>query len=295
MLRLPPVGGMQAFVHTARLGSVKAAAESLALSSPALTRRIQALEEFVGVRLFERNHNAMQLSPEGASFLAEIAPHVDALAAAVERISGPNKGMRIRISVPSLFASQRLMPILPSLRDRHPNLQVAVDTAANRIARLGDELDAAIVVASSVDQRFYSRLLDEGWVAAIGSQTLQESSRRVRKLSDMKKSTILLHRDMPANFDAWRKAIGFPDLEPREISYFDSGQLVLEAAAQGLGVAFMLESHLVSSTDDRLVQLFEQTAKSPYSYWFVCEEGALSRRSVRLFHDWLFETFTKQT
>jgi LysR family glycine cleavage system transcriptional activator len=70
---------------------------------------------------------------------------------------------------------------------------------------------------------------------------------------------------------------------------------VLEAAAQGLGVAFMLESHLVSSTDDRLVQLFEQTAKSPYSYWFVCEEGALSRRSVRLFHDWLFETFTKQT
>lgn len=295
MRRLPPVGAMQAFVHVARLGSVKAAAESLALSSPALTRRIQALEEFVGVRLFERQHNAMALSPEGASFLPEVAPHVDALAAAVERISGPSKGMRLRISVPSLFASQRLMPILPSLRDRHPNLQVAVDTAANRLGRLGDELDSAIVVASSVDERFYSRFLDEGWVAAIGSRALQESRGAVHKLSDLKKATILLHRDMPANFDAWRKAIGFPDLEPREVSYYDSGQLVLEAAAQGLGVAFMLESHLVRSTDDRLVQLFDETAKSPYSYWFACEEGALSRKSVRVFHDWLLETFTTRT
>ena len=70
MRRLPPVGAMQAFVHVARLGSVKAAAESLALSSPALTRRIQALEDFVGIPLFERQHNTIQLNPEGSSFLA---------------------------------------------------------------------------------------------------------------------------------------------------------------------------------------------------------------------------------
>lgn len=291
MRRLPPVGSMQAFVHVARLGSVKAAAESLALSSPALTRRIQALEEFVGVRLFERIHNAMQLSPEGASFLAEVAPHVDALADAVERVSGPSRGMRIRISVPSLFASQRLMPILPSLRDRHPNLQVAVDTASNRLARIGDELDAAIVVTTDIDQKFYSRFLEEGRVIAIGSCALQEGERAVHKLSDLKQASVLLHRDMAGNFDAWRKAIGFPDLEPRETSYFDSGQLVLEAAAQGMGVAFMLESHLDCSTDERLVRLFEQRATSPYSYWFVCGQGSLSRRPVRLFHDWLFETF----
>src|SRR5438874_8238907 len=164
MRRLPPVGSMQAFVHVARLGSVKAAAESLALSSPALTRRIQALEEFVGVRLFERQHNAMQLSAEGASFLDEIAPHVDALAAAVERASGPDKAMRIRLSVPSLFASQRLMPLLPSLKDRHPNLQVSVDTASSRLSRLGSELDAAIVVATHIDDNVYSRFLEEGRV-----------------------------------------------------------------------------------------------------------------------------------
>lgn len=291
MPRLPPVGAMQAFVHVARFGTVKAAAEALSLSPPALTRRIQSLEDFVGVRLFDRQHNAMALSPEGASFLADVAPHVEALSAAVERVRGPSKGMRVRITVPSLFASQRLIPMLPSLRERHPNIQVAVDTAANRLGRLGDDVDAAIVVASSVEEKYYSRFLEQGRIAAIASPELAEGKGAIRKLTDLKRATVLLHRDMPGNFDAWRKSAGFPGLNPREISYFDSGQLVLEAAAQGLGVAFMLESHLRCSTDGRLVQLFEHTTRSPYSYWFACEEGALSRRPIRLFHDWLFENF----
>jgi LysR family glycine cleavage system transcriptional activator len=275
---------MQAFVHVARLGSVKAAAESLALSAPALTRRIQTLEEFVGLPLFERQHNAMQLNPEGASFLAEVAPHVDALATAIERVSGPSKGMRIRLTVPSLFASQRLMPLLPSLRERHPNLHVDVDTAANRLARLGDELDAAIVIASSVDQKFYSRLLERARVIAIASYAVADPA-------ELANQPILMHRDMRGNFDAWRKAAGLPDLEPLNTSYYDSGQLVLDAAAQGLGVAFMLDTHLNLSSDSRLVQLFNVTAISPYSYWFACKEEALERRAVRSFHDWLFDTF----
>src|SRR5688500_17138750 len=48
MKRMPPLSAVEAFVQTARLGPVKAAAEALALSSPALTRRIQALERHVG-------------------------------------------------------------------------------------------------------------------------------------------------------------------------------------------------------------------------------------------------------
>jgi LysR family glycine cleavage system transcriptional activator len=292
MLRLPPVGAMQAFVHVARLGSLKAAAESLALSSPALTRRIQALEDFIGTTLFERQHNALVLSPEGESFLADIAPHVDALAAAVERVTGPSKGMRLRLAVPSLFASQRLVSMLPSLRARHANLHIDVDTGANRLGRLTDNLDVAIVIASEVDSRFYSRILEQGRVAAIGSRSLVEGDQALRSPADLARVPILLHRDMPGNFDAWRKAAGLPDLEPRDISYFDSGQLILDAAAEGLGVAFMLDSHLTCSTDDRLVQVFNEMPESPYTYWFACQPEALSRRPVRAFHDWLFDSFT---
>ena len=69
MRRLPPLTAIEAFVQVARLGSVKAAAEALALSSPALTRRIQALERFVGHPLFERRHQAVHLNPDGERLL----------------------------------------------------------------------------------------------------------------------------------------------------------------------------------------------------------------------------------
>ena len=94
---------IQAFVHVARLGSVKAAADSLSLSSPALSRRIQSLEQAIGGPLFLRQNNAVQLNARGQRLLAEIEPHLDALANAFDRASGEGSEMRLRIAVPSLF------------------------------------------------------------------------------------------------------------------------------------------------------------------------------------------------
>ena len=288
MKRLPPLGPLQAFVTVARLGSVKAAADALALTSPGLTRRIQALEQFVGTPLFDRLHNALHLNSAGERLLTETRPHLDALAGAIERAANPHNNMRLRIAVPSLFAAQRLMPSLPKLRARHPSLQIDLDSGANRMSRLDDGLDAAIAVAPFVDSRFYSRRLEKTPIVAIGSQ---ETAAKLREPSDIAHMPILLHREMPRAFEAWRNAAGLHGLEPAAISTFDAGQLILDAAAEGLGIAFMLESHLRSSADARLVQVFEQTAESPYEYWFACSPAALKRPAVRAFHDWLFDQF----
>lgn len=286
MRRLPPLTAIEAFVQVARLGSVKAAAEALALSSPALSRRIQALERFVGHPLFERRHQSVHLNPDGERLMAEIGPSIDALTLAMERATGQVEMMRLRLAVPSLFASQRLMPNLPSLRSLHPDLHIDLDTGPNRLARLDEGLDAAIAIATEIDPSLYSRRLDSNCVIAIGSRDLKET---IREPAHLAGATIFLHRDMPETFDYWREAIGLPGLQPAAIDHFDSGQLILDAAAQGLGVAFMLESHLYGSGDERLVRLFDQRVESPYSYWFACRRPALKRRPVKIFHDWLFE------
>ncbi|HEX8224765.1 MAG TPA: LysR substrate-binding domain-containing protein [Allosphingosinicella sp.] len=286
MRRLPPLTAIEAFVQVARLGSVKAAAEALALSSPALSRRIQALERFVGHPLFERRHQSVHLNPDGERLMAGIGPSIDALTLAMERATGQVEMMRLRLAVPSLFASQRLMPNLPSLRALQPDLHIDLDTGPNRLARLDEGLDAAIAITTEIDPSLYSRRLDTNIVVAIGSRTLKEA---IREPADLAGATIFLHRDMPETFDYWRQAIGLPGLEPAATDHFDSGQLILDAAAQGLGVAFMLESHLCGSGDDRLVRLFDHRVESPYSYWFACRRPALKRRPVKIFHDWLFE------
>lgn len=289
MRRLPPLNAIEAFVQVARLGSVKAAAEALALSSPALTRRIQSLERFVGHPLFERRHQAVHLNPEGERMLAEIAPSLDALALAMERATGGGELMRLRLAVLPLFASQRLMPHLPELRALHPGLHIDIDTGAHGLARLDEGLDAAVTIATEIDPHLYSRRIDSDRVVAIGSRELAEGPNALTHPAQLAGATIFLHRDLPDTWEYWREAIGMPDLQPAAVDHFDSGQLILDAAAQGLGVAFMLESHLKEAHDDRLVQLFDIKVDSPYSYWFACRRSALTRRPVRIFHDWLFD------
>lgn len=289
MRRLPPLTAIEAFVQVARQGSVKAAAEALSLSSPALTRRIQALERFVGRPLFARRHQSIILNPDGERLLAEIAPSLDTLALAMERATGERALMRLRLAVLPLFASQRLMPHLAELRTTHPDLHIDIDTGAHGLARLDEGLDAAICLATEVDPSLYSRRIDSNRIMAIGSRAIAEGPNALSHPAQLGQATIFLHRDMPETFDYWCEAIGMPDLQPGAIDLFDSGQLILDAAAQGLGVAFMHESHLIEAHDSRLVQLFGIAVESPYSYWFACRRSALARKPVKIFHDWLFD------
>lgn len=292
MRRLPPVASIQAFVQVARLGSFKAAADVLALSSPALTRRIQSLEHFMGGELLSRQSNSVQLNARGERFLAAVEPHIVGLSDAIDALGDDSHSMRIRIAVPSLFASQRLMPALPDLRRRHPKLMIDVDTGANRVTRLEDGVDAAIAITDAVDDRHYRRMIERGRIVAIGSSRFGEGELSLRRIEDLARAQILLHRSMPRAFDEWRKAVGAPHLQPAGTTYYDAGQLILDAASEGLGIAFMLESHLASCRDPRLQQFFGLSAESPYAYWFVCSPAALGRRPVKLFHDWLFDSLS---
>jgi len=291
--RLPPLTAVEAFVQVARLGSVKAAAEELALSSPALSRRVQALERFVGRPLFDRRHQAMLLNSAGELLLARIAPAIDALTLAIEATTGEAEQLRLRLAVMPLFASHQLMPRLPELRKLHPDLHTELDTGAHGLSRLGEGIDAAIVLAREIDPMFYARRLDHNRVMPIVARSLVEGRFPLTKPEQLAKMTIFLHRDMPDTFEYWREAIGHPDLEPAAVDYFDSGQLMLDAAGQGLGVAFMLDGHLTGAHDPRLTRLFDHEVDSPYSYWFACRRSALSNRAVKIFHDWLIETLAQ--
>jgi LysR family transcriptional regulator, glycine cleavage system transcriptional activator len=287
--RLPPLTAVEAFVQVARLGSVKAAAEELALSSPALSRRIQALERFLTKPLFERRHQALVLNKDGQALLSRVAPALDQLAIAIDASKGETELLRLRLNVPPLFASQRLINRLPELRERHPTLHIDIDTQPHPLVRLGEGLDAAILIARDVDPALYSRKIARSRIAAIGAPTLKTGPDALREPADLSRATIFVHRDMAELFPIWREAVGLPGLQPAAIDHFDSGQLILEAAAQGLGVAFMLDEHIASGTDPRLVRIFDEVADSSYSYWFAARRAGLSNRAVKLFHDWLFD------
>lgn len=289
MRRLPPLTALEAFIQVARLGSVKAAAEELALSTPALSRRLQVLERYIGRPLFERKHQALEINADGTALLNEIAPALDAMSVAVERIVTGGTQLRLRLAVTPLFASQRLFPRLSELRQLYPQFHIDIETTPHAVSRLGEGLDAAIMLSKEVDPQLHSVELGRDFIHLIASRELAESH-KLQTPEDLASQTILLHRDMPTTFNDWKEAVGYPDLQPLAIDSYDSGPLMLEAAAQGIGIAVMLARHYKGAKDPRIVTLFDYEVESPYRYYFVCRPRAMHIRAVRIFHDWLIES-----
>lgn len=285
--RLPPLRALEAFMRTVRLGSARAAAEEIGLSPSALSRRITNLEEFVGKKLFTRARQSMQLTDEGQAFYEAVNPHMEALARAVESQSDNISLLRLRLGVLPLFGSQRLFPHLGELRKRHPLLHIDIDTGPHLEDRVGDTLDAAIILSQGPEQGLHAVRLDHNMVHAICSKEMAGMLGGEVDVDKLAKQTFLIHNELPFSFEAWKRALNLDSLEPAAIDHYDSGQLMLEAAAQGLGIAIMHDDHLRRAADNRLTDLYGVEVESPYSYWFVCKPKALEERPVRLFHDWL--------
>ncbi len=287
MRRLPPLRALEAFIRVVRLGSARSAATELGLSPSALSRRISNLESFTGRKLFSRSGQTMKLTDEGRTFYDAVAPHLESLAAAVESQSENLQLQRLRLGVMPLFGTQRLFPRLNELRVAHPRLHLDIDTSPHLEDRVGDTLDAAIALAVRPDPALYSVQLDQNMVHAIASRELADKLGENPDIEALKQQTFLLHTDMPSSFDAWKAALGFESLQPAAVDHFDSGQLILEAAAQGMGIAMMHDDHLARNKDPRLAKLFDVEVKSPYSYWFMCRPADLEARPVKIFHDWI--------
>ena len=285
--RLPPLRAIEAFVRIVRMGSARQAADELGLSPSALSRRVSALEEFIGKRLFTRQHQAMKLTDDGQAFYDAVSPRFDELAAAVEGQVEDSRVLRLHLGVLPLFGSQRLFPRLPELRKMHPRLHIDIDTSPHLDTRVGDTLDCAIILSSEPDPSFHSVRLDHNQVYAITSKALAAEVGPEPDVGKLSGQTFLIHNELPDSFIAWKDAMGLNGLEPAAIDHYDSGQLILEAAANGLGIAIMHSDHFNRARDSRLARLFDGEVESPYSYWFICRHRALEVRAVRIFHDWL--------
>ena len=172
--RLPPLRALEAFMRTVRLGSARAAAAEIGLSPSALSRRLGNLEEFTGKQAVLARGQTMKLTDEGRAFYDAVNPHLDALAAAVENQSENLQLLRLRLGVLPLFGTQRLFPRLPELRRLHPRLHIDIDTGPHLIDRVGDTLDAAILLTTRPEAGFHAVQLDHNTVHAICNRDLAD-------------------------------------------------------------------------------------------------------------------------
>src|SRR6476469_7777746 len=122
--RLPSLDFLRGFEAAGRRLSFTLAAEELFLTQSALSRQVKALEEALGVSLFERRHRALALTAAGAAFHRSVSLQLREIAAAAESVREAIRDPGLTVSTTVSFAALWLIPRRAGFRAAHPAVEV---------------------------------------------------------------------------------------------------------------------------------------------------------------------------
>jgi len=184
---------IELFCKAAESGSFSVAAESLGLTPASVSRAIKRLEERLGVRLFSRTTRNVRLTNEGALYQQECQRALE-LIAEVERAITGNQNVpsgRLRISVGTLYANYRLLPILHAFTSAYP--QIALDLSlSNRVADIIEEgFDLAIRIGTPQDSRLIAHKLEDASVGIFATPDYLARRGVPQDLEDLKQHDCL--------------------------------------------------------------------------------------------------------
>ncbi|WP_027819208.1 LysR family transcriptional regulator [Paraburkholderia bannensis] len=149
------------FVAVAQTGSLSAAARQLKVDHATVGRRLSALEADLEMRLVDRLPRACQLTASGRQ-IVELAQRMEAEAFAIERLAravqSPMQG-KVTISVPPVLASNFFATTLGAFSQRHPGIQLAIASEAQRVSLGRREADLALRLARPDEPRNVTRKL----------------------------------------------------------------------------------------------------------------------------------------
>lgn len=283
--RLPPLSSMRLFEAAGRHLSFKSAAEDLNITPSAISHGVQALEEWLGVELFIRGNRSLTLTEAGEAYLPRVQAALDMLARATEAVPGRKPTGRVAVSVPPTFGMRWLLPRLQRFNERHPSIEVTVDTSHRRVEFSRDGIDIAIRMGTGEWPGLLSTCLVREKLVPVCSPRL---AARIHSAADLHKTALLHVTRASEDWAAWGALAGVDVAYTSGGLRFDTIQMALEAAVNGLGVALgrlpLIEQDLEAK---RLVQVLGPPRFCSTGYWLVMQRETILRPEVTAFRNWI--------
>lgn len=284
MVRLPPFFALRALEAAARHRSYSRAAEELSVTHGAVSQQIRRLEAELGARLFERRGNAMIPTAEAERLAGEVSRALDVLKNAVATFAKAAERDPLVVSLDPQFANRWLPTRLPGLLldPAGARLELRVDS---RLADfVTDGVDMGVRYGAGAWPGIEAvRLIPETLFPVCSPGFL--SQHRLTCPKDLLEAPLLHHGHRP--WSLWFREIG---IEPPATQgmIFEDSVMLLEAAAQGLGVA-LARSGLIEQDlrTGRLVRPFEGGVPSELGFWAVWRADSRKLRRIHALRDWL--------
>lgn len=284
MIRLPPFFALRALEAAARHRSYSRAAQELAVTHGAVSQQIRRLEAELGARLFERRGNAMIPTPEAERLAGEVGRAMDILRNAVGAFAAVAERDPLVVSLDPQFANRWLPPRLPRLLNCEAGANLELRVEERRANFVTDGVDVAVRYgAGAWDGIEKVRLFRETLFPVCSPDFLKRHGMKGPQcLLDL---PLLHHGHRP--WSLWFEAFGLPT-PAREGMIFEDSVMLLEAAANGLGVA-LARSGLIEQDlrTGRLVRPFEGGVASELGFWLVWRADSRKLRRIQALRDWL--------
>lgn len=252
-IRLPSLNAVRAFESAARLGSYVAAAEDLHVTQPAIGRHVKLLEDWLGVKLFDRNPRGVLLTSAGRQYYAAVNAGLHQISDAGMALM-PQSGNRwLRLLISPAFAMRWLAPHMELLRTLRPGLRISIEPNASFTELDSIAADVGIAFGGERDYPSRSLTLARPKVFPVCTPAYLARSRPISKAIDLLQHQ-LIHEDDGWWWSAWFAALKVKAQVQSEVSYVSANH-ALELAMAGQGIALANEILVRQElADGRLVQ-----------------------------------------
>jgi LysR family transcriptional regulator, glycine cleavage system transcriptional activator len=291
---LPHLAFFQGFEAAARTLSFTKAAEELFVTQSAVSRQIKALEDNLGLKLFERRPRSLTLTEDGQSLYRIATDVLDRLQIAIDRLRAESRASQLSITTTTGFASLWLIPRLSRFTALHPDIDVRISATTDMLNLERSLIDLAIRYCKpeTVPQGAV-RLFGEEMIPVCSRALLHDKTRPLKRPQDLAHHT-LLHFDyagaetMYMDWGTWLTALGIGELKSAGALHFSQYEQMIQAAISGQGVALgrqPLVSDLIES--GALVAPFKQTLVGSRAYFIIESRLSAGKPQVREFAQWL--------
>jgi LysR family transcriptional regulator, glycine cleavage system transcriptional activator len=287
MTQFPSIKALQAFEASARYLSFLQAAAELNVTPGAVSRQIQALEALLGRRLFVRHHRRVALTRSGRDYLAEVRGPLAQIDAATSRLRD-EAADALSISAYPNFAMRWFIPRWARFYNRYPAIDLRLTTSFVPVDFASDDYDLAIQVLTEGElppPGLCAHKIADVVTMPVCAPAL---AARLKRLTDLRHVTLLHGNPRPKDWERWLAMVGVTGIDASRGPNFESLNLSVQAAIDGLGVAIAIEAFVRDDlASGRLVRPFLQVRRSRRPVYLVYSQAKAADPKLVAFRDWL--------
>jgi LysR family glycine cleavage system transcriptional activator len=293
MARLPSLETLRIFAVAARHLSFTRAARELHLTQSAISHRVRALEEELGVPLFNRLTRRIELTRAGRTLAQRVDQAVGDIARAIADLDRPGAAQRLTVTMGPSVASRLLVPRLPQFHAQNPDIELQLISDPRLLDLRTAGIDLAIRFGRGIYPGYAVTKLMPDFVFPVCSPRLLDQHRPVATIDALLKLPLLHDSSTESegsgsDWRGWLDHLGRPEAACYDGQRFSDARLVIEAAVLGLGVALarasLVSDHMANRT---LTCPLRRVAPTGFAYYLVGLPEAASLEKIVRFSGWL--------